>query len=194
MLPKRLADSCAQRGCIILLTLPKWQDANPNSVRAMSRYLETYGAREERREKFVKRLGLLLALLLLFGSTVYLLLRNYRETQQVKLFLELLRKQEFAAAYKLWGCTKSSPCSDYSMDRFLEDWGPKSTHADSSMSKITKTRGCATGVTVEAEFDKGPREYLWVDRQSRRIGFAPYAPYLVCNPKLSPQTATVSLK
>jgi hypothetical protein len=147
----------------------------------MTGYLEGYGAGEEKREKRIKRIALYLVLALVVGGVSYLLLRNFRETQQTKLFFELLRKQDYVAAYRLWGCTKETPCPNYNMDRFLEDWGPKSQHADLSAVKITKTRGCSTGVIFETNFGKGEPEYLWVDRKTKNLGFAPWP---VCNPRM----------
>jgi len=147
----------------------------------MPGYLEGYGAGEEKRERLLKRIALFVVLVLIVGGVSYLFLRNYRETRQVKLFFELLRKQDYAAAYRLWGCAKDTPCAGYSMERFLEDWGPKSPHADLSALKITKTRGCETGVIFETNFGKGEPEYLWVDRRTKNLGFAPWP---VCNPRM----------
>jgi hypothetical protein len=148
----------------------------------MPGYLEGYGVKEERRERIVKRI-LLTGLLLLVagGALYYFIFRNYHEKQQAKLFFELLRKQNYQAAYRLWGCTEATPCRDYPMDRFMEDWGPDSPHANLSALRITKTRGCRTGVIVEIEFEEDEPEYLWVERNDRMIGFAPWP---VCNPRL----------
>lgn len=147
----------------------------------MPGYLEGYGAGEEKREKLLKRIALFVVLALIVGGASYFFLRNYRETRQTELFFELLRKQDYAAAYRLWGCTLTSPCRDYDMDKFMADWGPKSPHADLSALKITKTRGCATGVIFETNFGKGEPDYLWVDRKTKNLGFAPWP---VCNPRM----------
>lgn len=149
----------------------------------MPGYLEGYGAGEERRERIVKRILVVAAILLVAGGTLYVIFRNYREVQQAKLFFELLRKQDFEAAYRLWGCTEpgAPPCRDYPMEKFMEDWGPQSTHSDLSALQFTKTRGCRTGVILEVDFGQDEPEYLWVDRGTRFIGFAPWP---VCNPRL----------
>ena len=139
----------------------------------MPGYLEGYGAGEEKREKLIKRIALGFVLALILGGVSYFFLRNYRETQQAELFFELLRKQDYTAAYRLWGCTPTSTCRDYSMDKFMEDWGPKSPHADLSALKITKTRGCSTGVIIGVSFGKVEPEYLWVERRDRSLGYAP---------------------
>ncbi len=73
----------------------------------MPGYLEGYGAGEEKREKLIKRIALFVVLALIVGGVSYFFLRNFRETQQTKLFFELLRKQDYVAAYRLWGCTRT---------------------------------------------------------------------------------------
>ena len=149
----------------------------------MSGYLETYGAGEEKRDRWRKRLALVAALLLVAGGTIYFFLRNYRETQQAELFFELLRNKDYTAAYALWGCTPATPCPGYSMPKFMEDWGPESGHADLGALQITRVRGCSSGVIIEANFGGGVIENLWVDRENRHLGFAPF---VVCNPVYRP--------
>ncbi len=146
----------------------------------MAGYLEEYGAGEVKRGKIIKRITLAAVALIVILGALYFTFRNYREVRQAERFFSLLRVKDYAAAYSLWGCTASSPCSGYSMDRFLEDWGPKSQHADLSQLKITKTRGCSDGVIVIASFGKGQDEDLWVARSSLDLGFAPWP---VCNPR-----------
>jgi hypothetical protein len=153
----------------------------------MTGYLESYGAGEERRERIIKWILLVSAITLVVGATSYFLFRNYREVRQAKLFFELLRNSEYEAAYALWGCTDDSPCPDYPMEKFLEDWGPGSPHADLSEMHFARTRGCRTGVIVEVDFGDPRHEYLWVERGSRRIG---YAPWPVCSPRLPPVVST----
>ncbi len=150
----------------------------------MRGYLEGYGAGEEKRERLIHRVLLVVVLLLALGGTLYFVFRNYTESRQAERFFDLLRKQDYRAAYALWGCTEASPCRDYTMQKFLEDWGPKSQHADLSGLKITHTRGCSSGVIIEASFGLGRTEYLWVDRENKNLGFAPWP---VCNPRLPKQ-------
>lgn len=147
----------------------------------MPGYLEAYGAGEEKREKLIKRIALVLVLVLVGAGGLYFFFRNYRETRQAELFFDLLRAKDYKAAYALWGCTESSPCAEYRMEKFLEDWGPDSPHADLSRLEITRTRGCSAGVIIEASFGQGITEYLWVERGKKTIG---YAPWPVCNPRL----------
>ncbi len=153
----------------------------------MSGFLEGYGAGEEKREKLIRRIALALALLVAASIVFYFAFRNYRETRQAKRFLELLEKKDFAAAYQLWGCTKDSPCSGYTMEKFLEDWGSGGVHKDVSSPSITMIRGCSDGVIVGVQFGQDPPDYLWVDRKTRNLGFAPqYVSDVppVCNPRI----------
>ncbi len=152
----------------------------------MSGYLERYGAGDEKRERRLKRAALVIVVVLVAAGGLYYFFRNYRETRRAELFFDLLRKRDYRAAYVLWGCTTSSPCSGYSFEKFMEDWGPKSDHADLSHLQITHVRGCTSGVIIEANFGGGLIEFLWVDRQTHDLGFAPFS---VCNPVYRPPTA-----
>jgi hypothetical protein len=147
----------------------------------MSGFFESYRSGEAEREKRRWRVVLYVALALIAAATLYFVFRNYRETRQAKLFFELLGKKDYAAAYALWGCSEKSPCRDYVMTKFMEDWGPSSPHANLSAMKITKTSGCATGVIIETDFGAGRPDYLWVDRKTKYLGFAPWPG---CHPRL----------
>lgn len=156
----------------------------------MPGYLESYGAGEERRERIIKRIALAVLIGLVVGGGTYLLFRNYREVKQAELFFELLRKKDYQAAYRLWGCTDPSAaaCRDYPFQAFLEDWGPKGRHPDAATVEFKRVRGCRDGVIITVTFTKGDEELLWVQRGQRVIGFAPWP---VCNPRLpaTPQPA-----
>jgi hypothetical protein len=149
----------------------------------MPGYLESYGAADERRERIIKRIALAAFLILVAGLTAYFLFRNYREVKQAELFFELLRKKDYQAAYRLWGCNEPSApaCRDYPFQSFLEDWGPKGRHPDASSVEFKRVRGCRDGVIITVGFPKGGEELLWVQRGQRVIGFAPWP---VCNPRL----------
>jgi len=162
----------------------------------MPGYLEAYGAGDEKRERLLRRTAIVVAVVLAIGGAFYFFFRNYRETKQAKLFFEFLGSQNYRAAYALWGCTDVTPCRHYPFEKFMEDWGPKSDHANVAALEITKTRGCSDGVIIEANFGQGLIEYLWVDRAHRNVGFAPqYVEGMmpVCNPVYRPgASATVS--
>ena len=147
----------------------------------MSGYLENYRSGEERREKIVRwvLLGLLAAGIL--ALVLYFQFRNRAEEQRIEAFLNLLRKNDYKAAYALWGCTDSTPCPNYKFERFMEDWGPKSQHADISTMKVGKLKSCRAGVIQILEFPNQPEVNLWVERSTLNVGFAPWP---VCNPRM----------
>ena len=147
----------------------------------MTGFLDSYGAGVERREKIVKRLvfGGLAALAI--AVTLYFVFRNWGEDRQARLFLDLLKKQDYQSAYQLWGCTPATPCRDYRFERFMEDWGPKSPHGNVAAARIAKTRSCAGGVIYTLEYGKDDSLLLWVGRQDKVLG---YAPWPSCNPRM----------
>jgi hypothetical protein len=145
----------------------------------MSGYLEQYGAGDERREKIIKRVLIAAAAVVVFAGTLWLLFRNYNEENRMKAFLEDLRKQDYKSAYTLWGCTDAQPCRDYQFEKFLEDWGPRSSHASLASLRVVKTRSCAHSVIQILDFGGGEEVNLMVDRKTLAVGFAPWP---VCNP------------
>jgi len=147
----------------------------------MAGYLEGYGAGEERRRKTIRWIvisGLLLAILATVG---YFQFRNYREKQQIDAFFDTLKRHDYKAAYAMWGCTDAHPCPQYAFNKFLEDWGPQSKHADISAAKLAKTKSCDTGIIQFVEFPGNEEVQLWVERRDKVLGFAPWP---VCNPRM----------
>jgi len=147
----------------------------------MAGYLEGYGAGEERREKTIRWIVISALLLVIVAIGLYFQFRNFREEKQISIFFELLKRQEYKAAYAMWGCTDAHPCPQYVFDKFLEDWGPKSPHANISSAKLAKTKSCDTGIIQFVEFPGQDEVQLWVERRDRVLGFAPWP---VCNPRM----------
>lgn len=165
----------------------------------MSDFLSGYGVEEERRERWIKRALLALAVATAAGLAFYLGYRTYPARRQVNQFLDYLRRQDYQSAYRLWGCTETSPCRDYSFEKFLEDWGPKSPHADARAAHIRNMswracgpgllfllgtlaarafgeRGCdcGSGVIHTVVFPGGEEVTLWYERKDKTLGFAPW--------------------
>jgi hypothetical protein len=115
------------------------------------------------------------------GGGLYFMLRNYEEEKQAKLFLGHLRNAHYEQAYRVWGCTEAKPCRDYSYEKFLEDWGPKSPHADLSRLEVTRTRSCSHGIIQTLRFGEKNEVLLWVDRSDLSLGFAPWP---TCDPRI----------
>ena len=140
---------------------------------AMPGYLDQYGAGEERREKKIKRAVIVILVLVLAGSVLYFIFKNFRQERQVRNFLALLAEKHYQGAYALWGCTEANPCRDYPFTEFMKDWGPQSQHADPKAFHITKTRSCGSGVIVTLDSGQHQEDKLWVERKDLTIGFSP---------------------
>ena len=138
----------------------------------MPGYLDQYGAGEERREKVIKTLAIALVVLLVAGGTLWFIFHNYRQERQAKQFFELLAAHDYSSAYALWVKTEQDK-RGYPMESFLQDWGPKSQHADIASARIVKSRSCGSGVILTVDFGGKQQEKLWVERDDLTIGFSP---------------------
>jgi hypothetical protein len=145
----------------------------------MAGYLEAYGAAEQHRARIlgiVKYCSIALAVVLVAGLILFALFRNHSEERQAETFLGLLQTHNYSAAYAMWGCTETHPCTEYPFNKFLDDWGPKSTHAnDPAAASIGLSQSCGSGVVIRLDY-KHPQDIvpLWVERDSRVISFAPW--------------------
>lgn len=149
----------------------------------MAGFLEGYGVADARRSRRFWRLVMAGGLLAALGLTGYFLFRSWPAKRKVSEFLEHLRNKDYQAAYRLWGCAApDSPCRDYTFDKFMEDWGPNSTHADPATVSIVRTRYCGPGVIVTLRSGSGPELPIWYERKDATIGFAPW-PDCVPQPK-----------
>jgi hypothetical protein len=139
----------------------------------MAGFFDHYGAGEEQREQMIKRVVITTLLLAASAGILYFVFKNYRQERQVKSFLALLARQDYKAAYVMWGCTDANPCRDYPFSEFMKDWGAQSEHADASSFHITKSRSCGSGVIVTVDSGKKQEDKLWVQRDDLTIGFSP---------------------
>jgi hypothetical protein len=143
----------------------------------MASYLEAYGAAEENRAKKVRLVRITAVTLLcalVTGIILYGIFKNYSEEQRLKSFIAQLQKHDYPAAYRMWGCSETQPCPNYTFDRFMEDWGPKSSHADASSAQIGLSQSCGTGVILRIDYKNGEPMPLWVERDTKIISFAPW--------------------
>jgi hypothetical protein len=137
----------------------------------MAGYLDQYGAGDARREKIIKTLVIAAIALVVIGGPLLFIFHNIRQESQVKRFFHLLDAHQYKEAYALWGCTDAHPCTGYSMDRFMEDWGPGK--ADPEHYRISRSRSCGSGVILTVDLDHNRQEKLWVQRDDLTIGFSP---------------------
>ncbi len=136
----------------------------------MAGYLDSYGAEDERRNRLVKGTAIAIVAALVIGITAYLIFENLPEKQAVAHFLALVNAGRYQEAYSTWGCSAAHPCSAYSYQKFLEDWGQQS-HKD---WKISNVDGCTTGVVVTVSAQGSEPEPLWVQRADDSISFSPW--------------------
>jgi hypothetical protein len=138
----------------------------------MAGYLDQYGAGDERRLRLIKGAVYAVVAVLVFGLLPWYLFKNHAQESRVKNFLELLRKHDYPAAYKTWGCGEPKACDGYPFDRFLEDWGEKST-ADSKVLRIEDSESCGSGVMLSVRANRDREDTLWVEKSTGIISFAP---------------------
>lgn len=142
----------------------------------MASYLEAYGAGEQKRARRLKlwKWSVSLAVVLaIVGFILYSVLQNRSEERRIQAFVDLLKAKDYQGAYRMWGCTEATPCRDYSLQRFMDDWGPASEHADAANAQVGSGDSCGTGVVVPVDFKKGEAVPLWVERANKTIGFSP---------------------
>jgi hypothetical protein len=138
----------------------------------MAGYLDQYGAGDERRSKVIKRtvIGILAAIVL--TVLPWYLFKNHSQEGRVKEFLALLRSRDYAGAYKTWGCSQPKVCDGYPFNRFLEDWGEKSS-ADPKALRIEDSESCGSGVMLTVRASRDRQDTLWVEKSTGIISFAP---------------------
>lgn len=141
----------------------------------MGGYLESYGAGTQKRDKTVHAIikwgltGLGAAAILLF--TYHYVIPNRTEQAAVKRFFQLLSAGDYNAAYALWGCTDASPCREYPMKSFMEDWGPQALPISSF--EVLSGESCGSGVIVDVDAGKAGDRKIWVERQTQILGALP---------------------
>jgi hypothetical protein len=144
----------------------------------MSSYLEAYGSSEEQRAKRIRLIkigSLTLFCALVLGAVLYGIFKNHAEERQAQAFVAALRAQDYQAAYRMWGCNETHPCADYPLDKFMNDWGPKSPHADQSSARIGVSQSCGSGVVIRLDYPGAVEPVpLWVERGTKVISFAPW--------------------
>lgn len=145
----------------------------------MGGFFEGYGVKEARRERIVKWIVLGGVALAVIAGLGYFRFRDWREERQARHFFELLKRKDFQAAYRLWGCDPAKPCRDYNMDRFLEDWGPQAGRDPGTMQYGEK-QSCDGGIIQDVRFGRDDTVSLWVNRGDLILSFAPWP---VCNPR-----------
>ena len=138
-------------------------------------YLEDYySVSGARREEFLKALVLILVVSVLLGGIFYFFFKNYFEEHRVSSFLTALQKEDYERAYGFWGCSVENPCRDYNYEDFLEDWGPASHLGRVNSFRLGRSAEVGTGVIIEINVNGKAQPELWVEKDSKLVGFSPY--------------------
>jgi len=142
----------------------------------MPGYLDQYGAGEEERNRLILRSVVAIVVVVAATALGWYLLKNHHQESVVKTFLGDVRRGDPQAAYRDWGCTSAKLCSDYTFDKFNEDWGKaaKDSAPDPAILRLTDSESCSTGVLLTVAVNATRQEKLWVDKSNDAISFAPY--------------------
>jgi hypothetical protein len=142
----------------------------------MPGYLDQYGAGEEQRNRIIIRSILAVIFVVIATSLGWYLLKNHHQESVVKTFLADVRRGDYQAAYRDWGCAAAKPCSSYNFEKFTGDWGSasKDSAPDPAVLGLTDSESCNTGVLLTVAVNAARQEKLWVDKDNDAISFAPY--------------------
>ena len=138
----------------------------------MAGYLDQYGAGDERRAKIIKRTVVAFVAVIVFTVLPWYLFKNHAQERVAKDFLALVRNHDYQAAYKAWGCGDPHACSGYPYERFLEDWGEKSS-VDLKVLRIVDSESCGSGVMLTVQASRERQDTLWVEKSNGALSFAP---------------------
>jgi len=140
----------------------------------MGAYLDQYGAGDERRAKRIKSAfaGGLGAVVVVLAIVLvrFLFIPNAAE-RQARDFMEALRSGQYQQGYALWGCTAAQPCSAYSFQDFMKDWGAEAVPP--GLFQVLNGEACGSGTIVDIDAGKAGDKRLWVENGSRTLGFPP---------------------
>ncbi len=137
-------------------------------------YLEEYGRDDARRERFFKTLVALLLISVALGLIYHVFFRNWREELQTRRFLNALQAGDYEDAYSYWGCSVEDPCRFYPYEEFIEDWGPESPLGKVEDFGLGRSYDQTSGVIITLEINGQVHPNLWVEKESKTVGFSPY--------------------
>ncbi len=142
----------------------------------MSGYLEEYGISDERHNRVVRWIVISVAAAGLLALAIYLTLPLAQGWWHVRAFVNDLRRHDYQAAYRDWGC--ATPCGDYSYQEFLKDWGPHSSFADASQAHVAIPRPifdkCGGGVILRVSEPGARLTRLWYQPADGSLTFWPW--------------------
>lgn len=139
----------------------------------MPEYMEGYGAGDERRSLWLKRVLFIgiPAVFLAIGAFFYL--RTWTQERTIARFIDTLEQKQYDEAYAMW-CNAEHPCRYYPIEKFQEDWGTSGIYGDPAQLKFGAIDYCGSGVVFESNYANERPFGLWVERSTNMISFAPY--------------------
>lgn len=141
----------------------------------MSGYLENYGAGVDRRLRIIKWTVAAALTTLILGTLLYFTFRFHSEESRVESFLAAVKSRDYPKAYSIWGCGEQHPCPDYSMEKFLEDWGPNGAYAPLAAGDLKYIEPCSNGLLFTVVNPGKDPLVLRSDKNDPTLGFAPWA-------------------
>jgi len=140
----------------------------------MAGYLDQYGAGEDRRNRIIIRTIVITLAAVILASLSWYIFKNHHQEGVIRAFVDAVRKRDLQSAYKVWGCTPEKPCTGYSYDKFVADWGPQGDAPDPAVFGLTDSESCNNGVLLTLAVNRSRTEKLWVQKNSDAISYAPY--------------------
>jgi hypothetical protein len=140
----------------------------------MAGYMEGYGAGDERRSFWIKRIVFIGVPAVLIAVGAYFYFRTWSEERTMNRFLAALEQKKYDEAYGMW-CNAQHPCRYYPPDKFNEDWGPSGLYGNVSQLKLETVDFCDSEVVFQYTYPKTEPFGLSVKRSTDVISFFPYA-------------------
>jgi hypothetical protein len=140
----------------------------------MADYLDSYGVTDRKRERRIKQIVLVLGIAVIAAFAGFLFFRNFQEKRALNRFFDALKANNHQEAYRIWGCTPEAPCRDYSFEKFMEDWGPGAPYSNVQSASVANVDSCGTGVVMTLQYPNAEPFGIWVERETRTLGFAPW--------------------
>ncbi len=130
-------------------------------------------------------IGILISIPFIAALTWYLW--NWPEEHRVHKFFQAVEAKNYTEAYALWNNDPDwqqhlDRYKTYDLNKFEADWGPSSDYGVITSEKIVVSRqygsGVVIGVVINGRLptDSSGRQtplFLWVERNSKTIGFSP---------------------
>ena len=138
----------------------------------MPGYLDTYGAGEEARGRWIKWTVAAVLAVAIIGTSCYLYFRTWSQERALDRFFAALESKDFQSAYRMW-CPTDNSCKYYPFEMFEKDWGPATPYSHGSAAKVDNVDYCGESVVFNVSYPNADPLVLVVKRENDLIGFPP---------------------